>query len=171
MSIQSWTYVLVGITFSIYIAIAIWSRVQSTKEFYVAGGGVGAWANGMATAADWMSAASFISMAGDGEYQSFIVGVLNLTKTALPEELMLFPAYPNPLNPVTTIKFGLPQASYVNLDIYDINGRIVNNLINHYLHSGYHEINWNAGNHSSGLYFTRLQSGKKVIIQKLIVLK
>ena len=64
MSIQSWTYFLVGITFSIYIAIAIWSRVQSTKEFYVAGGGVGAWANGMATAADWMSAASFISMAG-----------------------------------------------------------------------------------------------------------
>ncbi len=64
MSIQSWTYILVGITFSIYIAIAIWSRVQSTKEFYVAGGGVGAWANGMATAADWMSAASFISMAG-----------------------------------------------------------------------------------------------------------
>ena len=64
MSIQSWTYILVGVTFSIYIAIAIWSRVQSTKDFYVAGGGVGAWANGMATAADWMSAASFISMAG-----------------------------------------------------------------------------------------------------------
>ena len=64
MSIQTWTYILVGVTFSIYIAIAIWSRVKSTKEFYVAGGGVGAWANGMATAADWMSAASFISMAG-----------------------------------------------------------------------------------------------------------
>ncbi len=64
MSIQSWTYIIVGVTFSIYIAIAIWSRVQSTKDFYVAGGGVGAWANGMATAADWMSAASFISMAG-----------------------------------------------------------------------------------------------------------
>ena len=64
MSIQAWTYIIVGITFSIYIGIAIWSRVQSTKEFYVAGGGVGAWANGMATAADWMSAASFISMAG-----------------------------------------------------------------------------------------------------------
>ena len=64
MSIQTWTYILVGFTFSIYIGIAIWSRVKSTKEFYVAGGGVGAWANGMATAADWMSAASFISMAG-----------------------------------------------------------------------------------------------------------
>ena len=64
MSIQTWTYIIVGISFSVYIGIAIWSRVQSTKEFYVAGGGVGAWANGMATAADWMSAASFISMAG-----------------------------------------------------------------------------------------------------------
>ena len=64
MSVQLWTYVLVGITFSIYIAIAIWSRASSTKEFYVAGGGVHPIANGMATAADWMSAASFISMAG-----------------------------------------------------------------------------------------------------------
>ena len=64
MSVQLWTYVLVGLTFSIYIAIAIWSRASSTKEFYVAGGGVSPLANGMATAADWMSAASFISMAG-----------------------------------------------------------------------------------------------------------
>jgi len=55
---------MVGLTFSIYIGIAIWSKAKSTKEFYVAGGGVSPWANGMATAADWMSAASFISMAG-----------------------------------------------------------------------------------------------------------
>ena len=64
MSVQTWTYILVFITFGIYIAIAIWSRAGSTKEFYVAGGGVSPLANGMATAADWMSAASFISMAG-----------------------------------------------------------------------------------------------------------
>lgn len=64
MSVQIWTYVLVGITFALYIGIAIWSRAGSTKEFYVAGGGVSPLANGMATAADWMSAASFISMAG-----------------------------------------------------------------------------------------------------------
>ena len=63
-NVQIWTYVLVGITFSLYIGIAIWSRAGSTKEFYVAGGGVSPLANGMATAADWMSAASFISMAG-----------------------------------------------------------------------------------------------------------
>jgi len=64
MSVQTWTFLLVGITFALYIGIAIWSRAGSTKEFYVAGGGVHPVANGMATAADWMSAASFISMAG-----------------------------------------------------------------------------------------------------------
>ena len=64
MSIQVWTWILVGITFTLYIGIAIWSRAASTKEFYVAGGGVSPLANGLATAADWMSAASFISMAG-----------------------------------------------------------------------------------------------------------
>ena len=64
MSIQVWTWILVGITFTLYIGIAIWSRAGSTKEFYVAGGGVSPLANGLATAADWMSAASFISMAG-----------------------------------------------------------------------------------------------------------
>ncbi len=64
MSVQAWTYLLVGLSFALYIGIAIWSRVGSTKEFYVAGGGVHPVANGMATAADWMSAASFISMAG-----------------------------------------------------------------------------------------------------------
>lgn len=64
MDVQTWTYIIVGATFALYIGIAIWSRAGSTKEFYVAGGGVSPLANGMATAADWMSAASFISMAG-----------------------------------------------------------------------------------------------------------
>lgn len=64
MDVQTWTYILVGLTFALYIGIAIWSRAGSTGEFYVAGKGVPALANGMATAADWMSAASFISMAG-----------------------------------------------------------------------------------------------------------
>ena len=64
IGVQNWTYILVGITFSLYIGIAVWARAGSTKEFYVAGGGVSPLANGMATAADWMSAASFISMAG-----------------------------------------------------------------------------------------------------------
>ena len=64
MDLQLWIWLMVGITFSLYIGIAIWSKAGSTKEFYVAGSGVSPIANGMATAADWMSAASFISMAG-----------------------------------------------------------------------------------------------------------
>ena len=64
MSVQVWTFGFVFLTFGLYIGIAIWSRAGSTSEFYVAGGGVSPLANGMATAADWMSAASFISMAG-----------------------------------------------------------------------------------------------------------
>jgi len=64
MSLQLWIWLMIGITFALYIGIAIWSRAGSTKDFYVAGSGVSPIANGMATAADWMSAASFISMAG-----------------------------------------------------------------------------------------------------------
>jgi cation/acetate symporter len=64
MDILTWTYILVGLSFALYIGIAIYTRAGSTKEFYTAGGGVSPLANGMATAADWMSAASFISMAG-----------------------------------------------------------------------------------------------------------
>jgi cation/acetate symporter len=64
MDILTWTYILVGTSFALYIGIAIYTRAGSTKEFYTAGGGVSPLANGMATAADWMSAASFISMAG-----------------------------------------------------------------------------------------------------------
>ncbi|MDA1075954.1 MAG: VC_2705 family sodium/solute symporter, partial [Proteobacteria bacterium] len=64
MDVQSLTYLFVGLSFALYIGIAIWSRARSTNDFYVAGGHVHPIANGMATAADWMSAASFISMAG-----------------------------------------------------------------------------------------------------------
>lgn len=64
MDLQTLTFLFVGVTFALYIGIAFWARAGSTKEFYVAGGGIHPVANGMATAADWMSAASFISMAG-----------------------------------------------------------------------------------------------------------
>ena len=64
MDVQTWTYIIVGLTFALYIGIAILSRAGSTNEFYIAGGGVSPLANGLATAADWMSAASFLGMAG-----------------------------------------------------------------------------------------------------------
>ncbi|MGF1787924.1 cation acetate symporter [Photobacterium swingsii] len=75
MDIQTWTFILVGLTFAVYIGIAIWARAGSTSEFYVAGGGVHPVANGMATAADWMSAASFISMAGIISFVGYDGGV------------------------------------------------------------------------------------------------
>ena len=74
MSAQIWTYLLVGVTFLIYMIIAIVARAGSTKEFYVAGGGVHPVVNGMATAADWMSAASFLSMAGLIAFMGFSGG-------------------------------------------------------------------------------------------------
>ena len=64
MELQTLTFLIVGLTFAIYVGIAFWAKASSTEEFYVAGGEIHPVANGMATAADWMSAASFISMAG-----------------------------------------------------------------------------------------------------------
>lgn len=71
MTVQSWTFLLVASSFALYIGIAIWSRATTTKEFYVADTNVSPLANGMATAADWMSAASFISMAGLISFQGY----------------------------------------------------------------------------------------------------
>ena len=87
MNLQIWIWLMIGITFSLYIGIAIWSKAGSTKEFYVAGSGVSPIANGMATAADWMSAASFISMAGLISFMGYdgsVYLVLNLIIT-IPE--------------------------------------------------------------------------------------
>jgi len=75
MSIQAWTFLFVGLSFSLYLFIAWRSRVHDTMGFYVAGRGVPAAANGMATAADWMSAASFISMAGIISFMGYAGGV------------------------------------------------------------------------------------------------
>ncbi len=75
MSITAWTLIFIGLSFSLYLGIAWWARVRDTKGFYVAGQGVPAAANGMATAADWMSAASFISMAGIISTMGFAGGV------------------------------------------------------------------------------------------------
>lgn len=75
MGVSTWTFLFVGLTFALYLGIAWWSRVRDTRGFYVAGRGVPAAANGMATAADWMSAASFISMAGLISTMGFAGGV------------------------------------------------------------------------------------------------
>ena len=75
MDVQTLTFLIVGLSFAMYIGIAIWARAGSTNDFYVAGGGVPPLANGMATAAEWMSAASFISMAGIISFAGYDGGV------------------------------------------------------------------------------------------------
>ena len=77
MELQSLIYLFVGVSFALYIGIALWAKAGSTKDFYVAGGGVHPVANGMATAADWMSAASFISLAGIISFKGSDGGALN----------------------------------------------------------------------------------------------
>jgi endonuclease/exonuclease/phosphatase family metal-dependent hydrolase len=90
---------------------------------------------------------------------------------ALPKEFVLYPAYPNPFNPTTTIRFSITVTHASLLEIYDITGRMVETLVNERLLSGKHEIIWNASNQSSGVYFVRLSNSTFQQTKKLILLK
>ena len=83
----------------------------------------------------------------------------------------LFPAYPNPFNPTTTIQFSVETHRNASLQIFDITGQLVETLVNGQIGSGFHEIKWNAGGFASGVYFVRLQNGNHLINQKLLLLK
>ena len=89
----------------------------------------------------------------------------------LPQSFALYPAYPNPFNPSTTISFDLPQTSPVRLDVFDIQGRLVSTLIDHPLSAGHHVTNVNAESWPSGMYLCRLRSGAFTATQKLLLLK
>ena len=89
----------------------------------------------------------------------------------LPKEFVLYPAYPNPFNPTTTIRFNIVVTDALLLQVYDITGRVVETLVNKRLISGEHEIIWNASNQSSGVYFVRLSNSTFRQTQKLILLK
>jgi len=89
----------------------------------------------------------------------------------IPYEFALFNNYPNPFNPVTTIKFSIPEVQQVTLKIYNLMGREVVTLIDQELQPGYHTTKWNAGSMASGVYFYRLNSGNKSLKQKMILLK
>ena len=92
---------------------------------------------------------------------------------ALPKQFALYPAYPNPFNPVTTIRFDVGDATTnkTSLRIYDINGRNVATLVNEQMDSGNYELQWNASGHPSGVYFSELISGSTRLTQKMVLLK
>jgi hypothetical protein len=109
---------------------------------------------------------------------SFSFDILNGLETVkvddeiLPTQFALHPPYPNPFNPRTTIRFDLVEIRHaVSLRVFDINGRIVDVLMNGELEAGEHEVIWNAFNHSSGIYFVELTSMKNRSVQKLVLLK
>jgi len=79
--------------------------------------------------------------------------------------------YPNPFNPTTTISFSIPQSDMVSLNVYDITGKLITTLINEQLNIGYHSIDWDGTNQSSGMYLVRMESGEYVETQKLLLVK
>jgi len=96
---------------------------------------------------------------------------LSITDNLIPITYNLSSPYPNPFNPTTTISFSIPQSDLVSLNIYDITGKLVTTLINEQLNIGYHSINWDGTNQSSGMYFVRMESGEYVETQKLLLVK
>ena len=115
----------------------------------------------------------------DTEYMIYILNELlsgedlrASEKSSFPSQFRLFPVYPNPFNPITTIRFNLVEIqSKVTLHILDITGCVVDELVSGELGTGEHELVWGATGQSSGIYFARLQSGSKVQSQKLILIK
>ena len=94
-----------------------------------------------------------MSYAGEKVYHA--LNVLGVTVAVIPEEFALFPAYPNPFNPVTTISYQITEPAFVKLSIYDISGRLVEKLVSENKKSGYYSVNWNADRVGSGIYFYR----------------
>jgi ligand-binding sensor domain-containing protein len=102
--------------------------------------------------------------------ESGLVKIDNISPN-LPQKFTLFPNYPNPFNPTTTIRYSLPEASHVTLNIYDITGRLVEQLVNQHTPAGYHTVSWDATSHSSGVYIARLKAGSFVKTQKMVLMK
>ncbi len=110
-----------------------------------------------------------VSYAGEKVYHA--LNVLGVAVTEIPEEFALFPAYPNPFNPETVIRYQLSADSDVSLQIYDLKGQMIETLLNKTQDPGFYKVNWKPNNLPSGVYFCKLTIGDRVSTQKLILLK
>jgi hypothetical protein len=88
-----------------------------------------------------------------------------------PQEFALFQNYPNPFNPVTTIKFSLPKQADVKLVVYNMVGQVVDEIINKTMEKGYHEVQFDAGDYASGVYYYRLKTSEFTSVKKMLLLK
>ena len=112
-------------------------------------------------------------METDGNVQWINNGieVINLTDVFLPTEVSLSNAYPNPFNPVTMLTYDVPSDMNVSMGIYDVRGRLVEELVNDMRDQGRYEITWNADQHSSGVYMIKMTAGRAVKVQKVMLVK
>jgi len=104
-------------------------------------------------------------------YNTSVIGINGNHSEDLPEEFTLEQNYPNPFNPVTTIGYYLNRGGLVTMKIYDINGRLVETILNYYQPPGYHNVKWDASGFSSGLYFCRLSAAETERTIKLLLVK
>ena len=112
----------------------------------------------------------------DGNVEYHSLQLMGISSSNTPEQFVLYPNYPNPFNPVTTIRYDLSKESFVDISIYDMLGNVVSNLINNVQSSGYKTIQWNATNNqgesvSAGVYLYKIQAGNFVDTKKIILLK
>ena len=112
----------------------------------------------------------------DGNVEYHSLQLMGVSSSSIPEQFVLYPNYPNPFNPVTTIRYDLSNESFVDITIYDMLGNVVNNLVNANESPGYKSIQWNATNNqgepvSAGVYLYKIQAGDFVDTKKMILLK
>jgi hypothetical protein len=121
-------------------------------------------------------AASF-NMYGDGDMGTpgrawdDTTTIAVITDDFLPEEIKLYPSYPNPFNPKTTISVSIINTALIKVNIYDVNGRLVDNLYDSIIAPGHHQLAWHATNKPSGIYFVLLESAGQIKTQKLVLMK
>ena len=109
--------------------------------------------------------------AGDIEWNTMDISVINLTDRFLPTVVSLSNAYPKPFNPSTMISYNVPADMNVSLAIYDMRGRLVNELVNDMREQGRYEITWNADQYASGIYMIKLVAGSMMQTQKIMLVK
>ena len=108
---------------------------------------------------------------GSTTWQNLGMSLIQLIEKVIPEEISLSNAYPNPFNPVTMISFAVPEEMEVQVIVHDMLGRVVTELANGLYGQGYHELQWNANEQASGIYFVKMSAGGQTNIQKLMLIK
>ena len=108
---------------------------------------------------------------GDLIWSHMGLSLINLTDKYLPTEVSLSSAYPNPFNPITMLSYDVPSDLNINLGVYDIRGRLVDELVNDMREPGRYEVTWFADQHASGVYIIKLIAGNTVQLQKVMLVK